>query len=123
MMTKEAKDKSKEQKHRFNRRLKEGVGAKGAVSDGSQNLGLTRFQRLCVLRSLRPDKVVPSVVRFVANTVGHKFTEPPPFDLLASFRDSNNVTPIVFVLSPGTDPMSNILRLAARKDVKIIGRS
>lgn len=113
------KDKSKEQKHRFNRRLKEGAGAKGAVSDGSQNLGLTRFQRLCVLRSLRPDKVVPSVVRFVANTVGHKFTEPPPFDLLASFRDSNNVTPIVFVLSPGTDPMSNILRLAARKDVKV----
>ena len=116
------KNKSKEQTLEFNRALKssntEGVDGTREVRD-TNNLGLTRFQRLCILRCLRPDKVVPSIVRFVANTLGHKFTEPPSFDLLASFRDSNNITPIVFVLSPGTDPMSNILRLAARKDTKV----
>jgi dynein heavy chain len=81
--------------------------------------GLSKFQRLCLLRCLRPDKVVPSVVRFVASTLGHKFTEPPPFDLAASFRDSSNVTPVVFVLSPGTDPMASILRLATKKERKV----
>ena len=38
---------------------------------------MTMFQKLCLLRCLRPDKVVPSVVKFVENTLGHKFTEPP----------------------------------------------
>ena len=79
----------------------------------------TTFQRLCFLRCIRPDKVVPSIVRFVASTLGHKYTEPPPFDLNAAFNDSSSTVPIVFVLSPGTDPMANILRLAYKKDRQV----
>merc|ERR1712166_763773 len=84
-----------------------------------EEIKLSKFQRLCLLRCLRPDKVVPSVVRFVASTLGHKFTEPPSFDLASAFKDSSNIIPIVFVLSPGTDPMANILRLANKKGSKV----
>lgn len=42
---------------------------------------LTAFERVMLLRMLRPDKLVPGIQLFVQGTLGTKFTEPPPFDL------------------------------------------
>jgi hypothetical protein len=64
---------------------------------------LTRFQKLLVLRCLRPDRVLAGVQDFVALQLGSRFFEPPPFDLAACFKESSPTTPLVFVLSPGTD--------------------
>jgi len=62
---------------------------------------LTRFQKLLVLRCLRPDRVLAGVRDFVASHMGQRFIEPPPFDLAACFKESSPSTPLVFVLSPG----------------------
>lgn len=62
---------------------------------------LTRFQKLLVLRCLRPDRVLAGVQDFVAVQLGAGFIEPPPFDLAACFKESTAATPLVFVLSPG----------------------
>ena len=35
---------------------------------------------------------------------GRRYTEPPPFDLPACYDDSENITPLVFILSTGSDP-------------------
>jgi dynein heavy chain len=53
---------------------------------------------------LRPDWLPYGVSDYIVSTIGPKFISPPPFDLQAAFDDSNNVTPLVFVLSPGADP-------------------
>jgi hypothetical protein len=62
---------------------------------------LTRFQRLLVLRCLRPDRVLAGIRDFVSAHLGQKFIEPPPFDLAACFRESSPCIPLVFVLSSG----------------------
>uniref|UniRef100_A0A803V3Y9 Dynein axonemal heavy chain 12 n=1 Tax=Ficedula albicollis TaxID=59894 RepID=A0A803V3Y9_FICAL len=73
---------------------------------------LTELQKMIVLRCLRPDKVKLSFMK-----LGKKFVEPPPFDLAKSYLDSTATVPLIFVLSPGADPMSSLLKLANDRDM------
>ena len=70
------------------------------------------FKKLCVLRCLRPDVVVPGVMQFIAEKMGTKFIEPPPFNMKECFADSKCTTPLIFVLTPGAAPMTELLKLA-----------
>ena len=72
----------------------------------------TAFQHLCLLRAIRPDAVVPEVQAFVKDEMGAKFIEVPQFDLGACYADSKCYTPLLFVLTPGADPMSALFALA-----------
>jgi dynein heavy chain len=70
------------------------------------------FQKLCILRCLRPDAVIPATQQFIANDMGTHFIEPPPFDMQSCYNDSKCTTPLIFVLTPGADPMEKLLKLA-----------
>jgi dynein heavy chain len=63
-----------------------------------------------VLRILRPDKVVAAIRKLIAKDkeMGKPYTSPPPFDLAKSFGDTTNKTPVILVLSPGADPMTDL---------------
>uniref|UniRef100_A0A803VKC7 Dynein axonemal heavy chain 12 n=1 Tax=Ficedula albicollis TaxID=59894 RepID=A0A803VKC7_FICAL len=78
---------------------------------------LTELQKMIVLRCLRPDKIGPAITIFVTEKLGKKFVEPPPFDLAKSYLDSTATVPLIFVLSPGADPMSSLLKLANDRDM------
>ncbi|KZC14323.1 Dynein heavy chain 7, axonemal, partial [Dufourea novaeangliae] len=73
---------------------------------------LNLFERMLVLRCIRPDKIVPAIQIFVEEQLGSQFVEPPPFDLASSYADSNCCTPLIFVLTPGTDPAQLLLTFA-----------
>lgn len=43
--------------------------------------------------------------------LGPQYVIPPPFNMEASYGDSSNKVPIIIVLSPGADPMSELDKL------------
>ncbi|XP_029012096.1 dynein axonemal heavy chain 12 [Betta splendens] len=78
---------------------------------------LNELQKMILVRCLRPDKIVPSVTEYVTKKLGKTFVQPPPFDLSKSYLDSNATIPLVFVLSPGADPMASLLKFATDKNM------
>jgi dynein heavy chain, axonemal len=73
---------------------------------------LTELQRLCVLRCLRRDKVEMGMQRFIVHYLDKKFIDPPPFDLKICYNESVPITPLIFVLSSGSDPNKELDLLA-----------
>ncbi|XP_049877168.1 dynein axonemal heavy chain 12 [Pectinophora gossypiella] len=81
---------------------------------GKWDTKLTAFQKLLIIRFLRPDKLTIAISEFVEKQMGKKFITPPPFDIGKSFGDSNCLAPLIFILSPGSDPMGALIKYCER---------
>merc|ERR1711871_115040 len=66
------------------------------------------WHKLLILRCLRPDKVVPHIVQFITEMMDRRYVDPPPFNLADCYADSNQAVPLIFILSPGADPMAEL---------------
>ncbi|KAJ2945273.1 hypothetical protein O0L34_g9351 [Tuta absoluta] len=75
---------------------------------------LDMFQKLLVLKCLRPDKLIPGFQDYVVHGLGARFVEPQPADLAALYAESDCMAPIIFVLSTGTDPAADLLKFAEK---------
>ncbi len=54
----------------------------------------------------------PSPQDFVASKLGQRFIEPQTAELGLVFKDSSTTTPLIFVLSAGTDPAADLYKFA-----------
>ncbi|KAG0617480.1 hypothetical protein M758_5G192300 [Ceratodon purpureus] len=79
---------------------------------GEWDTKLSQFQKILYLRCIRADKALLAIADFVSTEIGQRFTEPPAFDLNACYKDGGPVTPLIFVLSSGADPMADLLKLS-----------
>ncbi|XP_010220345.1 PREDICTED: dynein heavy chain 10, axonemal-like, partial [Tinamus guttatus] len=75
---------------------------------------LTNFQKLLLLRCFRVDRVYRAVTDYVTLTMSEKYVQPPVISFEAIFEQSSPYSPIVFILSPGSDPASDLMKLAER---------
>ncbi len=80
------------------------------------------FAKLCIVRCMRPDRMTVAINKFVASTLpnGKLYTELDAgksfYEILnASLLDSNNKTPIFFILSAGADPVQTVYDFASKK--------
>lgn len=48
-----------------------------------------------------------------------RYVEPMPFSIEPSYNDSHANTPLIFVLSAGSDPMASLLKYADDKGVRV----
>ncbi|CAM9904874.1 unnamed protein product, partial [Sphacelaria rigidula] len=92
---------------------------------GEWETRLNAMQKLCMLRCVRADKMPDALLNYVMTSLGKEFVEPPPFDLEACYSDSTVLTPLIFVLSKGSDPTKAFYQFAAqmRFDKKVKGLS
>merc|ERR1719261_1614279 len=75
------------------------------------------MQKLCFIRAFRLDNLKEAVINFISAKLGQFFVEPPTFDIAKSFADSVNTTPLIFILSPGTDPVGDVVAFADKQGI------
>jgi len=78
---------------------------------------LDDYQKLLLIKSLMEEKMVSCITYFIKNMLGPMFIESPIFDPKSSFDDSTCTTPLIFVLSPGADPIIYLMDLAKEKEM------
>jgi len=94
------------------KRIYDSVEADKEALPGKWETELTSMQKLCFMRAMRIDCLKSAVITFISEQIGQQFVEPPTFDIAKSFADSVNTTPLVFILSPGTDPVADVIAFA-----------
>lgn len=73
---------------------------------------ITDFMRLAIVKMIRPDKFIAALQLWIEKNLGKEFIEGTPFSLPKTFKESSNVVPLIFILSPGSDPINDIKNFA-----------
>ncbi|KAA8595375.1 hypothetical protein FQN60_012510 [Etheostoma spectabile] len=82
---------------------------------GYWNERLGAFQKLVLIKGFLEEKVVFAATEFVIVSLGKQFVENPPVDLANLYNDMSPSTPLVFILSTGSDPMGAFQRFAKER--------
>jgi dynein heavy chain len=76
---------------------------------------LRDFQKMLLIKALVEEKLVASITAFIAGNLGQDYISMPAFELNKVFSDLSPITPLIFVLSPGSDPVSLMLKFARER--------
>ncbi|KAM9845816.1 dynein axonemal heavy chain 6 [Aulostomus maculatus] len=79
------------------------------------NERLGAFQKLVLIRNFREEEVVVAATEFVIASLGKQFVESPPVDLARLYHHLSPSTPLVFILSMGSDPMGALQHFAKER--------
>merc|ERR1719174_184418 len=83
----------------------EGTPIPGSYSEAD---GVDPFKQLLALRCFRTDRIVNAVKNFICWRLNDYYVQPPSLVYDRIFAQSNEKSPICFILSPGADPMSSV---------------
>lgn len=60
------------------------------------------------------DRVYRAINAYITITMGEEYITPPVISFDAIYEQTTAIIPVVFVLSPGSDPTSDLMKLADR---------
>ena len=76
---------------------------------------LTPFEKILLVRCLKPEKVLFAVQKYLELELGPEYAISPVSSMDNLFRASLPNNPIIFVLSQGVDPMQQVRNYAERE--------
>jgi dynein heavy chain len=79
------------------------------------NNRLSEFQKIVALKALRPDLVVQAITKWVSLKMGQQYIMVQTLSIANCFADSSYHTPLIFILSPGSDPVKDFMAFAEEK--------
>lgn len=74
---------------------------------------ITLFQRLLIFKALKPERLSFLCREFVQKKLGNEFAVVKPTVMNDVYQDSDNKTPLTFILTQGADPTSGIMNFAS----------
>jgi dynein heavy chain len=75
---------------------------------------------MIILKVIRPDRVVFAATAFVNATIGAFYSSSPGFTYDSVYNDTDKLTPVIFVLSPGVDPFNQLDAFAKSKQCQLV---
>ena len=75
---------------------------------------LTSFQKLLILRIFHLQKVREGLHIFIEENLGQFFIKPPTLNLLNVFKESDPLSPLIFIIMPGIDPQDEVMTVASQ---------
>ncbi|OHT04040.1 Dynein heavy chain family protein [Tritrichomonas foetus] len=73
---------------------------------------ITPFQSLLILRVFHLHRVREGIMKFISETLGKEFVTPPPLNLTNVFKESSPTSPLIFIITPGIDPVDEVVSVA-----------
>ena len=73
------------------------------------------FQKIIIYKALRPEYLTISITDFIKKNLEKHFIELPLFKIEQGYNNSTNDTPIIFVITPGSDPLTVLKKFSDKK--------
>ncbi|KAI3381764.1 hypothetical protein SNEBB_005804 [Seison nebaliae] len=90
---------------------------KSEIPDG-YSASLDSFGKLLLIRCWCPDRILMQAREYIAESLSQMYAEPVMLDMQQAYDESNGRTPIIFLLSMGSDPTDMILAFAKKHSVE-----
>ena len=74
---------------------------------GEHQNTFSTFDRLILLRVMRPDRVTTALKSWIEEAMGKEYVTQKPFDMALTYRETSCQTPIFFVLFAGVSEVMN----------------
>jgi dynein heavy chain len=84
------------------------------------NNSLDVFRKLLLVRSWSPDRTISQARKYIEESLGSEYSETHILDLELTWEESEPRTPLVCILSIGSDPTNQIIALAKLKNIRKI---
>jgi dynein heavy chain len=79
-----------------------------------EGIEIKDFDRLLLVKMFRPDRLFAAMSGYIRSTMGAFYVESLKWDIEEVYQDSDYMTPIIFVITQGSDPASMVKSLGER---------